>query len=313
MSNKRNDNSSLKSKLPWIMSLVFGALSILAVNKFLTIEKTKTDFKKVYAIVAAKDLEQGQVLTLEDLTLAQFAADSMSNISITVPGTNNSVNTEETNNKMQILIGQKIRRNITKNDQVFWSDLAQTHIEKLPEYIPVDMAAVSIPVNNISSLNYLIEVGSIVDIIYTGDNSLNDELEFMQLLAGRSPYLENQYKTTALVEISDDSESEDVQEQRKVKGSLILLSSVKIIATGSEYHKDDRNQDSNLSSYSTVTLLVTPEEGLLITQAMNNGELSLMLRSQAKKFEHVPTEITSENLIKESKRLNEVRNNSINK
>lgn len=293
----------LKNKLPWIIAIVLGVLSIAAVNKFLRLQQEGKDSSLIYLITAAADLSSGHELTRDDLKIALFPSDALSQISITVPGTSTTIGAEETERKLLMLIGRKTNRAIAAKEQIFWSDLMSLPRDHFPEHIPPRMRAVSIPVSLISSVSNLVEIGNKVDVVFTGDNTDHDTEKMFQLMA-----LNASVNSDDSVEVvSEKTDTAGSPSNKKVQGSIILLANVAVIAIGNNFRGKTRSDDT-VDGYASVTLLVTPDEGLLIAQAMNSGQLSLMLRSPSDVSAGDTMEITTENLIDSSRKLNLKRN-----
>lgn len=306
---EKKSSENLKNKLPWIIAIVLGVLSIFAVNKYLRLQEAGKESKLVYLISAASDLASGDVLSREDLKVELFPSESVSQISISVPGNTTKIGAEETERKLLLLIGRKTNRAIPEGEQIFWSDLVEPPKDRFPERIPPNMRAITIPVSQITSVSHLIEIGDRVDVIFTGDNELQETDKMLQLLTLNS--LEKKEGGSAKKDAADPDGLEETEQTqvKRVQGSVVLLANVMVIAVGSQY----RSQAGAPEDYSTVTLLVTPDEGVLITQAMNSGTLSLMLCSRSDIKGKGAMEITADNLLETSRKLNQVRNPEVKK
>lgn len=297
----------LKNKLPWIVAIVLGILSIAAVNKFLRLQQEGKDSTLIYLITAASDLSLGHELTRNDLKIMLFPSEAASQISITVPGKSTTIGAEETERKLLMLIGRKTNRAIAAKEQIFWSDLTSLPRDRFPEHIPANMRAVSIPVSAISSVSNLIEIGDKVDVVFTGENTDQDTEKMLQLMA-----LNAAVNSEDAADDAGDKAAAKNSSNKKMQGSIVLLANVAVIAIGNTYRGKDKS-DSATDGYSSVTLLVTPDEGLLIAQAMSTGQLSLMLRSQSDTSAGDTMEITTDNLIDSSRKLNLKRNSEVKK
>ena len=86
MAENLKTETAWKRRLPWIAAIVLGTLSILAVNKYLTLQQRGSEQKKVFLLAASADIKPDQELTRNDLEIRSFPAESVSEVSITVPG-----------------------------------------------------------------------------------------------------------------------------------------------------------------------------------------------------------------------------------
>lgn len=163
MAENLKTETAWKRRLPWIAAIVLGTLSILAVNKYLTLQQRGSEQKKVFLLAASADIKPDQELTRNDLEIRSFPAESVSEVSITVPGTGSAAASEETERKILMLVGRKTTRQIGAGQQIFWSDLASPERPTFQSRIPAHMRAFTIPVTPISSVNNLIQPGDMVD------------------------------------------------------------------------------------------------------------------------------------------------------
>ena len=82
----KQNTSNWKQKMPWIAALVLGALSIVAVNKYLSIQQSKNAQQNSYILGAEKNITRGQVLTRNDLKIISVPTNALSEVNISVPG-----------------------------------------------------------------------------------------------------------------------------------------------------------------------------------------------------------------------------------
>ncbi len=287
--------STMKNKLPWIAAIVLGVVSILAVNKFLRLQAAKQEHNLVYMLTAVKELPEEHEITREDIQLKLFPVEAMSQLSITVPGLATEAAREESDRKVLMLVGRKLSRSINKGEQIFWSDLAEQQKSRFPDRIPEHMRAVSIPVGGVNAVSNLVTVGDKVDVVFSGENSTAPEVDLI-----RAIYMPEKIAEPA----------ETPAPVQKIAGSTVLLSNVTVLAVGSVY---TANSDSDNSGYSSVTLLVTPEEGVMLIQAMGSGQLSLMLRTPVDQSIGSPLVVAQDSLQEISKKLNKKRQDEVRK
>ncbi len=140
---------------------------------------------------------------------------------------------------------------IASGDEVLMDYVASPgDIEKgLAFVVPENMRAITIPVNEISALNYMVRPGDMVDVIVT--ISLQEE----------------QWDGTI----------------RSFEQSNYVLQRVFLLATNDNLGYDNGfiNQDGGSGSKNTVTLAVYPEHALPLAMAADYGTIRLLLRNPA--------------------------------
>ncbi|MEI3003376.1 MAG: Flp pilus assembly protein CpaB [Victivallales bacterium] len=271
MAENLKTETAWKRRLPWIAAIVLGTLSILAVNKYLTLQQRGSEQKKVFLLAASADIKPDQELTRNDLEIRSFPAESVSEVSITVPGTGSAAASEETERKILMLVGRKTTRQIGAGQQIFWSDLASPERPTFQSRIPAHMRAVTIPVTPISSVNNLIQPGDMVDILFTSSNEDGEDVDAALLLVAAA----NRNGANAAETVTAPAAV-----PKKPARTEILLSRIPVLAVGQNF-RPDISGESGMAAYSGVTLMVTPQEGVLLTHALTVGQLSLMLRPAA--------------------------------
>jgi len=138
---------------------------------------------------------------------------------------------------------------IAKGDEVLKDYIAGAgDIEKgLAFVVPDNMRAITVPVNEISSLNYMVRPGDMVDVIVT--ISLQEELP--------------------------DGKTKSYDQ------SNYVLQKVFVLATNSNLGYDSGfvDQEGGTARNNTVTLAVYPEHALPLALACDYGTIRLLLRS----------------------------------
>ena len=281
MAENLKTETAWKRRLPWIAAIVLGTLSILAVNKYLTLQQRGSEQKKVFLLAASADIKPDQELTRNDLEIRSFPAESVSEVSITVPGTGSAAASEET------------ERKIGAGQQIFWSDLASPERPTFQSRIPAHMRAVTIPVTPISSVNNLIQPGDMVDILFTSSNEDGEDVDAALLLVAAA----NRNGANAAETVTAPAAV-----PKKPARTEILLSRIPVLAVGQNF-RPDISGENGMAAYSGVTLMVTPQEGVLLTHALTVGQLSLMLRPAADPSVSEAAGVESGNMIPMSREL----------
>ncbi len=300
MENQKN-NPAWKRRLPWIAAIVLGTLSIMAVNKYLTLQQQGKEVKTAFLITAAEDIPGGHELTMTDLKIKEFPEDSASEVSVIVPGRRSAAAAEETNRKMTMLTGRKTTRQISAGQQIFWSDLATAEQPSFTSRIPANMRAVTIPVSPVTSVNNLVQPGDTVDIIFTSNTGEAGEAGFdsASLLVLAAASKAGEQAEAVLPETRPAA----------VSKSSILLSGIQVLAAGSNFRRE--NSEAH-DTYSGVTLLVTPQEGVLLTHSLTAGQLSLMLRNASDTSISEAESVEAGTLVQMGKNLSSKRKKEVN-
>jgi Flp pilus assembly protein CpaB len=289
----KQNTSNWKQKMPWIAALVLGALSIVAVNKYLSIQQSKNVQQNSYILGAEKNITRGQVLTRNDLKIISVPTNALSEVNISVPGLGTSTAREETERKVLMLIGRSVSRDISANQPIFWTDLAALEKPDFTNSIPENMRAITIPVSSISSVNNLIQPGDFVDILFTSQMREEDIATTSAILLLSAQNNKN-LSPDALVQGNAGAKKE-------VSRTEILLSRMSVLAVGMDFN---RKADGEYNSgYAGITLAVTPQQGVLLTHAMQKGSLSFMLRGSKDQTASEAEGIDENNLLKKSNEL----------
>ncbi len=148
---------------------------------------------------------------------------------------------------MAIFIGQPISVNIERGAMILTSDfVTETQVFKLSMRIPPDQRAFTIPVDAMSGMAGLLSPGDRVDVVYTLPLSTDQEV------------------------INEDG--------KRGEGyvTMTLIQNVTLLAVGAQM--SDAGHDDHRAGYSTVTILISPDEVELLTITQTRGSLGLSLR-----------------------------------
>lgn len=150
-------------------------------------------------------------------------------------------------NDIGIFIGQPTSVNIERGAMILSSDfVTEAQVFKLSMRIPPDQRAFTLPVDALSGMAGLLAPGDRVDIVYTLPLSTDAEV------------------------INEDG--------KKGEGyvTMTLVQNVTLLAVGAQMSESSR--DDNRAGYSTVTVLISPDEVELLTITQTRGSLGLSLR-----------------------------------
>ncbi len=229
----------MKQKILLVIAVLFGVLAFILTYNQIEAEKLKAHggLAVVNILKLKEDKPAGIALTEDDLTVVPEKL-SKRTISGYVPG-----------NKKYLIIGQKSIVPLPKGEFLKWKDLETAGIagrtKGLTKLINPGFRAVSISVDNISSVTNLVKPGDRVDILGTF----------------RFP------------EKKGDASLDTV--------CLTILQYVKILATGTDYGDRSSASTKRKRSFNSVTLELTPKEAEMIVFASQKGRLTLTLRGPA--------------------------------
>lgn len=157
---------------------------------------------------------------------------------------------------LNLYIGQTTNVNIESGAMILSSDfVSEVQVNKLSTRIPPDQRAFTLAVDGISGLAGLLTPGDRVDLIYTLPISTDEEV------------------------IHEDG--------KKGEGyvTMTLVQNVTLLAVGAQLSEHAKREYSQ--SYSSVTVLISPDEVELLTIAQTRGKLGLSLRGP-EDFDELP-------------------------
>ncbi len=246
------------SKIPIVAAVVLGLLSVIAINKYITSKTSLPEEKKASILVAASNIGSGVEIEMKDLKVRTVPAETVSDVNVTVPSGNSAEVLEEVEKVKMLIVGRKLSRSIAADAPVFWSDIKDAPMEKLSDKIGAERRAITLAVDDLSSVGYHIRPGDHVDIIGTFSPE--------SLGAGT--------RESTFVTRTDDGRA--ITFSSPV--SLILMQDVLVMAAGRSFSSSAESADAD-SNYSNITLDVSVEEAVLLTHARAQGNLSFVLRS----------------------------------
>ena len=226
----------MRQKLLLLAAVFFGVLAFVLAYNQINYEKRKIrgTATEYYVVQMAKAVASNEELKDTDLVQKK----------VTRLRQNSMASNEVLWSSKNAVIGRKLMFSKEQGQILHWNDLQQARRRNtgLSGIIPYEYRAVSIPVDNISSVSNLVQPEDNVDIIGTF----------------RFPNMQG------------DKGFDTV--------TLTILQNVKILATGNDWssYTSGRNRSRG---YSSVTLAVTPKEAEMIIFASSKGKLSLSLRN----------------------------------
>ncbi|MBR2364978.1 MAG: Flp pilus assembly protein CpaB [Lentisphaeria bacterium] len=233
----------MKQKLLLLGAVFFGVLAFMFTYRQITLERQKIqgEAQDVYLIQVVKDIPEGEKITddmIRQKKEKRFR--SQSQYSREIPY-----------DQRNMVIGREVRQLVSAGRLLQWSDLKISQSSGrtgLTAKIRPGFRAISIPVNQHTSVTGMVQPNNYVDLIATF----------------RFP------------ERQGDKAMDTI--------TLTILQHVKVLATGTDMgiiSAANGNGNSRSSSYSTVTLELTPKEVEMIVftlQKAGAGSITLSLR-----------------------------------
>ncbi len=229
----------MKQKILLVIAVLFGVLAFILTYKQIEAEKLKAHGgMSIVNILKLKDDKPAGIPLIEDdleVVKEKIATRTLSGY--------------VTGNKKYLVIDQKLMIPVQKGEALKWKDLETAGIagraKGITKLINPGFRAVSISVDNISSVTNLVKPGDRVDLLGTF----------------RFP------------EKKGDASLDTV--------TLTILQYVKILATGTDYGDRSSVSTKRKRSFNSVTLELTPKEAEMIVFASQKGRLTLTLRGPA--------------------------------
>ena len=225
----------MRHKLLIFLAVLFGLLAFILTYKQLEAEKAKIhgDSEHVVLIRMARDMNEGEEISESDLVRFQTRRNRETQVlSREIPWSD-----------IAMVIGRKLATAVNKDQTLQTTDLQQpTQRNSFNNIVYKNMRAVSLAVDPVSSVNYLIQPNDNVDVIGTF----------------RFP------------SASGNADLETI--------TITILQDVKVLAVGNRWGSgsiDPRSQ----RNYGTITLQVYPDEVEMLIFASQKGTLSFSLRN----------------------------------
>ena len=219
----------LKGRTPLVLAVVLAAIAgFLAYVSLVSSEKAvRAGWELVPAVVANEDLEAGTEVDVDNIAVRKVPEDFV---------TKSVIRPEN----VQHILGQRLAVDIKRGDLLLWSHFQESReFERLSTLVQPKYRAISIKVNEESSVSQWIRPNDHVDVLGTFRDPQN-----------------NQMMTVTLLQ------------------NVIVLATGKIAPTTTTtgLPREER-------MYPSITLLVLPEEAEILTLAQEMGNLYATLRN----------------------------------
>lgn len=225
----------MRHKILIILAILFGLLAFILTYKQLEAEKARIhgDSEHVVLIRVNRDMNEGEEITEADVVRYQTRRNKDAQmLSREIPWS-----------ELAMVVGRKLATSVAKDQTLQTTDLQQpTYRNSFNNIIHRNMRAVALPVDPVTSVNYLIQPNDNVDVIGTF----------------RFP------------SVKGNAELDTI--------TLTILQDVKVLAVGNRWGASSIDPRSN-RNYGTITLQVYPDEVEMLIFASQKGTLSFSLRN----------------------------------
>ncbi len=202
--------------------------------------------KTVDIVVAAADVPQNTVLTVDHLRMKAIPEDMVM---------------EGSFRTIQDLVGKLTRVDLVSGEQIVTervSDIGTRGAATLDLMIEEGMRAITIPVNTVTGIHNMIHPGDYVDLIA----HIEQEVE------------EEETEPTEPPAEGEEAEPTEEPETEMEMVSVALAENIVVLAVDQVI-----SELGSANGYTTVTLMVTPEQVTQIDWAVNRGVVRLVLRT----------------------------------
>jgi len=238
-----------KSLVPFVIAVVFGVVSVIAVNRYITSKTTSAKKVKVVGIIAAKTaIKSGAPISMDQLTVKTIPLSAFSSVNISVPLGSSLQDSKEVEAKKNLVAGRVAARTIPLGDPIMWSDVRAPEISRLANKLSTDMRAVTIPVDALSGVGYNILPGDHVDILASSSGG------------------------------GCSSGAARTDTKQAPPSTYILMQDVLVLAVAQNFNTFTTLENRTMT-FSNITLEVTETEALMLTQARRRTALSCLLRA----------------------------------
>ncbi len=251
-------------------AIVLGIISVVIINRYIKAKTSAPEIKTIRVIIAAEPIQASQTISINQLGTREIPENAVSEVNIVVPSTADPARAYEAINRLKVMIaGRQAARNISLDSPLFWTDLKEAEAQSLSDLISKNRRAVTIPVDQLSSLGYNITAGDRVDIISTKENSCGGAENVNVSVSNPAGSVRDLLDVNQIPAGTQESENK----------SFLLMQDVLVLAVGQDYNTFSGRSDRQGASFSSVTLEASLEEALMLTHARSNATLSLVLRN----------------------------------
>ena len=205
-------------------------------------------YQKVKVVVATSDLHSGSELSTQNVVAREVPKEFLHKDAITI-------------NQWDRFAGRATRANLTGGAPILKSQLLEPQVDSLADILVEGKRALTVPVDQISSISGLLSPGDRVDILLTVDEANNKPVT---------------------LPIMKDIE--------------VLATGVRINEEVDQNRRSGRKKDRG-GRFNTVTMLVDPEQAAKIVHARKEGTLTVVLRPSEDTTEKWPDRVTLASLL----------------
>lgn len=236
--------SDSHGKVALVAAVLVGLFAIIAVNKYIDGKTKVTPKPQASILVSTMEIAEGGEIGPEMLSVAQIPFEALSNIHIALPGRDEPDFQTAFEDAKSKVVGRRAKRLVAANSPIFWLDIDTEQKVPFADLIGEGNRAVTMPVDQVSSVCGFIKPGSRVDVVLTSTEAK------LGLLTRGAAGGGDQVVTS------------------------VILQNVPVISTDRVY-----DLQSSSSGYGTITLNLPMKAALMLIQARTMGQITYLLRN----------------------------------
>jgi Flp pilus assembly protein CpaB len=228
---------------PLVLALAVALAGFIFMQNYLSKQRRmiETSVEKIAVMVSKAELKAGDTLSTDDLDFRMVAADDQPWSSIKFDDPTVSTDSKSRYESMKaILDGQKVLRDVNRDDILLWTDIEESREEKLSGLFEGRLRGVAVMVDQASMMGGLLSPNDSVDVLATFPAGMNIQ--------------------GGVAETHDKT--------------LVILENVNVLAVNG---RTAGNVGTSRGS-SSVVLALNPEQALLLSHVQKAATISLLLR-----------------------------------
>lgn len=238
--------SDSHGKVALVAAVLVGLFAIIAVNKYIDGRTKVAPKPQASILVSTMEIAEGGEIGPEMLSVAQIPFEALSNIHIALPGRDEPDFQTAFEDAKSKVVGRRAKRLVAANSPIFWLDIDTEQKVPFADLIGEGNRAVTMPVDQVSSVCGFIKPGSRVDVVLT-----STEAKLGLLSRGSAGGGSGDQIVTS-----------------------VILQNVPVISTDRTY-----DLQSSSSGYGTITLNLPMKAALMLIQARTMGQITYLLRN----------------------------------
>lgn len=253
----------------WLLAIgvVLGLVAVLLVNSYINQVKHRQQSEVFLRLKPDVALSKGDRLKPEMLRRERLPEDF---------GALAETAIRDTPVDLEWIMNRPVNADIKAGDFLLHTHFLDQPEERFAARIPINMRAMSIPVNRVSAVGYFVEPGSRVDLLGTFEETrrLNPRPLVTQPASNPSPGVSPELAAELR---ADPSAVQEPQYETRI-ATKTVLQNVRVLAVG---RATTRGGYLNSDNFDTITLELTPQQSEILVFALSQTQtgLTLILRN----------------------------------